>query len=217
MCCSPPAVGSSDDPPLCRRLSGQVWGRFQSFFWLGAGEHLRLIAFTAACFKLWSLLFWPGLHRVLLRYAAEAAAGPLDSASNLDQVQQARVREFRETNNLQEDSGFPFHFSSFEGARARGGDFLATAWAKVRAAEEERLVPMAAAALERRPPAASPSFRGPSSRADLPLAKRSTVRLRAGSVRRKWIHYFSIIIIFFFFGWGGGGVFLFLFSPQNLE
>ena len=52
---------------------------------------------------------------------------------------------------------------------SRGGDFLATSWAKVRAAEEERLLPMAAAALERRPPTPSASFRAPSARADQAL------------------------------------------------
>ena len=78
------------------------------------------------------------------RYAAEAAAGPFDSASNLDQVQQARVREFREANRLQDDGDFAFHFTTFEEARAHGGDLLATAWARVRATGEEKLLPMAA-------------------------------------------------------------------------
>ena len=67
-------------------------------------------------------------------------------------VQQARVREFREAHRLQDDADFAFHFSSFEEARARGGDFLATAWARVRAAEEEPLLPVEPEAVERRPP-----------------------------------------------------------------
>ena len=61
------------------------------------------------------------------RYALEAAAGPLDSASNLDQVQQARVREFREANRLLDDADFAFSFSTYEEAKLKGGDFLAAA------------------------------------------------------------------------------------------
>ena len=41
-----------------------------------------------------------------------------------------------EANHLQDDGDFDFHFSSFEEARARGGDFLATASARVRATED---------------------------------------------------------------------------------
>ena len=111
------------------------------------------------------------------RYALEAAAGPLDSASNLDQVQQARIREFREANRLLDDADFAFCFSTYEEAKLKGGDFLAAAWAKVRAQEEEKLVPAAAAAMDKTP-AARPAFRAPSSKADVQLSKRSTVRLR---------------------------------------
>ena len=99
------------------------------------------------------------------RYALEAAAGPLDSASNLDQVQQARVREFREANRLLDDADFAFSFSTYEEAKLKGGDFLAAAWAKVRAQEEEKLVPAAAAALDKSPAPRS-FFRAPSSKAD---------------------------------------------------
>ena len=78
---------------------------------------------------------------------------------------------------MQDDADFAF--SSFEEARARGGDFLATAWARIRAAEEERLLPMAAEGLERRPPSVGTGFRGPSSKADLPMSKQPKLRLRA--------------------------------------
>jgi len=56
------------------------------------------------------------------------------------------VRQFRESKKLVADSGFAFHFSE-----TRGGDFLAAAWARVRAVEEEKFLPAAAASLESRP------------------------------------------------------------------
>ena len=63
-------------------------------------------------------------------------------------MQQARVREFRESQRLTEDSDFAFHVSTYEEAKLAGGDFLAAAGAHVRAQEAEQLVPAAAAAME---------------------------------------------------------------------
>eukprot|EP00435_Cladocopium_sp_Y103_P033272 s2435_g8.t1 len=80
------------------------------------------------------------------RYATEAAAGPLDAETNLTQVQQARVREYREKYLLFDDADFAYAFSSLEEAKLAGGDFLAAAWAKVRAQEDEKLILAAAAA-----------------------------------------------------------------------
>jgi hypothetical protein len=90
-------------------------------------------------------------------------------------VQQARVREFRDSRRLGDDADFAF---TYEEAKLAGGDFVAQSWARVRALEEEKLVPAAAAALEPRSSTAPLPFRGPSSKADLPMTKRSSVRLR---------------------------------------
>jgi hypothetical protein len=65
----------------------------------------------------------------------------------LDQAQQALVREFREHRRLLEDAAFAFHLSTYEEAKSAGSDFLAAAWARVRAMEEDKLLPDAAAAL----------------------------------------------------------------------
>eukprot|EP00435_Cladocopium_sp_Y103_P041799 s2906_g11.t1 len=110
------------------------------------------------------------------RYAAEAAAGPLHPDTNLTQVQQAQVREYREKYLLFNDADFAYAFSSLEEAKLAGGDFLAAACAQVRAQEDEKLIPAAAAAVEN--PSSSAFFRGPSTKADMPLSKRPAIRLR---------------------------------------
>ena len=107
-------------------------------------------------FKLWAQLSWPWLLA-------------------LDQVQQVRVRELRDSRRR--DSAFAFYFNTYEEAKLADGVLLAGAWARMRALEEEKFLPAAAAALESRSSASSFSFRGPSSKADLPISKRSTVRV----------------------------------------
>ena len=132
-------------------------------------------------------LFW--IHSLLLvsalamagkggRYALEAAGGALDSETNLILVQAARVREYREKFLLQADEDFAFAFRNISEARSAGGDYLAMEWARVRALEEERLVPQAAAVVEAGPSASSGySFRSPTGRGDIAPIKRQGVTL----------------------------------------
>lgn len=102
------------------------------------------------------------------RYAVEATAGPLDSATVLDQVQQVRVREFRESRQLGSDSDFAFCFNTNEEAKLAGGDF-----SRSRLGSCESLGRREASSSS-----ASFSVRGPSSKADVPMSRRSTIRLR---------------------------------------
>ena len=101
------------------------------------------------------------------RYALEAAGGALDSETNLILVQAARVREYREKFLLQADEDFAFAFRNISEARSAGGDYLAAEWARVRALEEERLVPQAAAVVEAGPPSSGYHFRSPRGRGDI--------------------------------------------------
>ena len=121
-------------------------------------ENRRSLLVPAAVigFKLWAQLYWPWLLA-------------------LDQVQQVRVRELRDSRRR--DSAFALYFNTYEEAKLADGVLLAGAWARMRALEEEKFLPAAAAALESRSSASSFSFRGPSSKADLPISKRSTVRV----------------------------------------
>ena len=93
------------------------------------------------------------------RYALEAAGGALDSEANLILVQAARVREYREKFLLQADEDFAFAFRNISEARSAGGDYLAMEWARVRALEEERFVPQAAAVVEAGPSSSGYNFR----------------------------------------------------------
>ena len=81
--------------------------------------------------SLWPLQYWlQAVGATVLamasgpgRYAAEVAAGPIDAATNLDQVQQARAREFRDSRRLADDADFAFYFNTYEEAKLAGGDF----------------------------------------------------------------------------------------------
>lgn len=81
--------------------------------------------------SLWPLQYWlQAVGATVLamasgpgRYAAEVAAGPIDAATNLDQVQQARAREFRDSRKLADDADFAFYFNTYEEAKLAGGDF----------------------------------------------------------------------------------------------
>jgi hypothetical protein len=94
-------------------MLGQVWA-FVRDVYLGSAQFeadgcnlrppqylLQALAATAV-----AMASGPG------RYAVEAAAGPLDAATNSDQVQQARVTEFQESKRLVADSGFAFRFGT---------------------------------------------------------------------------------------------------------
>ena len=131
-------------------------------------------------------LFW--IHSLLLvsalamagkggRYALEAAGGALDAETNLILVQAARVREYREKFLLQADEDFAFAFRNIPEARSAGGDYLAMEWARVRALEEERLVPQAAAVAEAGPSSSGYNFRTPTGRGDIAPIKRQGVTL----------------------------------------
>ena len=63
-------------------------------------------------FKLWAQLYWPWLLA-------------------LDQVQQVRVRELRDSRRR--DSAFAFYFNTYEEAKLADGVLLAGAWARMRA------------------------------------------------------------------------------------
>ena len=77
------------------------------------------------------------VHQAVVgRYTVEAGGAEPDAASNLAQVQVARVREFREKNLLLADEDFAFACSSYDeavlaGALGRSGP--ASGWSKIEA------------------------------------------------------------------------------------
>ena len=110
------------------------------------------------------------------RYALEATEGSEPSwsaATAIDLAQEVVVGEFRQSRNLMRDSDFAFAFSSYEEAQAVGGQFVATAWAQVRANEMEHLIPDVASTVE-----ASSSSAAPPRRRPAPQLKRAQGGLR---------------------------------------
>ena len=98
------------------------------------------------------------------RYALEATEGSEPSwsaATAIDLAQEVFVGEFRQSRNLMKDSDFAFAFSSYEEAQAVGGQFVATAWAQVRANEMEHLIPDVASTVEASSSSAAPPRRRP--------------------------------------------------------
>eukprot|EP00435_Cladocopium_sp_Y103_P046633 s2960_g13.t1 len=120
------------------------------------------------------------LTGLLLRFLEDLAAWRWSLARP---VQQVRVREYREKYLLFDDADFAYAFSSLEEAKLAGGDFLAAAWAQVRAQEDEKLIPAAAAAVKN--PSSSAFFKGPSTKADMPLSKRPAIRLKPNDSQRR--------------------------------
>ena len=95
----------------------------------------------------------------------------------IDVVTAARIREWRQVNQVQDDEDFAYAFASYDQAVLAGGDGLAAAWIEIRAAQEEKLMPVAAAVVAAtRPgrPSAVPAFR------PLPKTKPRATSRRAG-------------------------------------
>ena len=93
------------------------------------------------------------------RYALEATGGSEPSwsaATAIDLAQEVVVGEFRQSRNLMRDSDFAFAFGSYEEAQAVGGQFVATAWARIRADEMDHLIPEVAETLEASSSSAAP-------------------------------------------------------------
>ena len=113
-----------------RSSASAAMGR--SFFWAQPAD-LRLQRSTY--FKLWSI---PGFGHGGIRILQVCCTSQLQGPWTLPRTLTKSKLEFvnSEANHLQDDGDFDFHFSSFEEARARGGDFLATASARVRATED---------------------------------------------------------------------------------
>ena len=110
------------------------------------------------------------------RYAVEATEGSEPSwsaATAIDLAQEVVVGEFRQSRNLMKDSDFAFAYGSYEEAQAVGGQFVATAWAQVRANEMEHLIPDVASTVE-----ASSSSAAPPRRRPAPQLKRAQGGLR---------------------------------------
>ena len=120
--------GSRCDPPPSTALSGQVWESCRS-------RWTQLVA-PGIGFKLRAQLSWP--WRVLCCGGSSRSIGFCyrfgpSAASTGDGVSRSR--------QLGSDSDFAFCFNTNEEAKLAGGDFLAAAWARVRALEEEKLLP----------------------------------------------------------------------------
>ena len=71
-----------------------------------------------------------------------------DAATALDVVAAQRVRDWRFKHRMEDEADFAFAFESFEAAQRSGGHHLAAAWVEARAAQQDLLLPDAAAAVE---------------------------------------------------------------------
>ena len=83
-----------------------------------------------------------------LRSADDDVLQEPDASTALAVTAAQRVSEWRSRHHMEDEADFAFAFESFEAAQRSGGHHLAAAWVEARAAQQELLLPDAAAVAE---------------------------------------------------------------------